>query len=114
MNYLENQLTRIESQQDKITSSDENNMVHYNDESGTLGVNNITADRIVGLQKNRVVITDENAQVTTSTVAKAQLLKLPNVPDDTNAELEKKAMYYGIHALLKTAESRTETEREQS
>ena len=91
MNYLENQLTRIESQQDKITSSDENNMVHYNDESGTLGVNNITADRIVGLQKNRVVITDENAQVTTSTVAKAQLLKLPNVPDDTNAELEKKA-----------------------
>ena len=91
MNYLENQLTRIESQQDKITSSDENNMVHYNDESGTLGVNNITADRIVGLQKNRVVITDENAQVTTSAVAKAQLLKLPNVPDDTNAELEKKA-----------------------
>ena len=91
MNYLENQLTRIESQQDKITSSDENNMVHYNDESGTLGVNNITADRIVGLQKNRVVITDENAQVTTSTVAKAQLLKLPNVPVDTNAELEKKA-----------------------
>jgi hypothetical protein len=91
MNYLENQLTRIESQQDKITSSDENNMVHYNDESGTLGVNNITADRIVGLQKNRVVITDENAQVTTSAVARAQLLKLPNVPDDTNAELEKKA-----------------------
>jgi hypothetical protein len=91
MNYLENQLTRIESQQDKITSSDENNMVHYNDESGTLGVNNITADRIVGLRKNRVVITDENAQVTTSTVARAQLLKLPNVPDDTNAELEKKA-----------------------
>lgn len=91
MNYLENQLTRIESQQDKITSSDENNMVHYNDESGTLGVNNITADRIVGLQKNRVVITDENAQVTTSVVARAQLLKLPNVPDDTNAELEKKA-----------------------
>ena len=91
MSYLENQLTRIESQQDKITSSDENNMVHYNDESGTLGVNNITADRIVGLQKNRVVITDENAQVTTSAVAKAQLLKLPNVPDDTNAELEKKA-----------------------
>ena len=91
MNYLENQLTRIESQQDKIISSDENNMVHYNDESGTLGVNNITADRIVGLQKNRVVITDENAQVTTSTVARAQLLKLPNVPDDTNAELEKKA-----------------------
>ena len=30
------------------------------------------------------------------------------------SELEKKAMYYGIHALLKTAESRTETEREQS
>lgn len=37
------------------------------------------------------MITDENAQVTTSAVARAQLLKLPNVPDDTNAELEKKA-----------------------
>ena len=91
MGYLDAELKRIEGQQSKITSSDEVNMVHYNEESGTLGVNNITADRIVGPQKNRVVITDENAQVTTSTVSKAQLLKLPNVPDDTNAELEKKA-----------------------
>ena len=108
MSYLESQLKRIEANQDKITSSDEVNMVHYNNESGTLGINTVSADRIAGLTKNRVLMTDENGVVTTSTVAKGQLQKLPNVPDDTQAELDKKADIAHTHVIADVEDLQSE------
>ena len=91
LGYFESEITRLERQANKITSSNDDNMIHYNEDSGTLGVNNVTADRITGLTPNKVLITDEDGIITASGVGKTQLRKLNNLPDDTQTELDGKA-----------------------
>ena len=91
LGYFESEITRLERQANKITSSNDDNMIHYNEDSGTLGVNNVTADRITGLTPNKVLVTDEDGIITASGVGKTQLRKLNNLPDDTQTELDGKA-----------------------
>ena len=91
LGYFESEITRLERQANKITSSNDDNMIHYNEDSGTLGVNNVTADRITGLTPNKVLITDEDGIITASGIGKTQLRKLNNLPDDAQTELDGKA-----------------------
>ena len=91
LGYFESEITRLERQANKITSSNDDNMIHYNEDSGTLGINNVTADRITGLTPNKVLITDEDGIITASGIGKTQLRKLNNLPDDAQTELDGKA-----------------------